>query len=143
MAGCPRMPGHSPRAREATASRIAVGNLNLRVSPAGDRTEGGRVGSALNAMLGRIEDAFAKQTASEQRLRRFVADASHELRTPVAATAAYAELFERGARQRPDDLERVMRGIRVESSRMQALIDDLLLLARLDEGRPLERRPVD
>jgi two-component system OmpR family sensor kinase len=121
----------------------AVGELSLRVPQADERTEVGRLGMALNTMLGRIEDAFAKQQASEERLRRFVADASHELRTPVSAVGAYAELFERGAQQRPADLARVLRGIRVETARMQALIEDLLLLTRLDEGRPIERQPVE
>jgi two-component system OmpR family sensor kinase len=79
---------------------------------------------------------------SDQRLRRFVADASHELRTPLAAVRAYAELFRRGADRRPADLARAMAGIGRESERMSLLVDDLLLLARLDEGRPLERRPV-
>jgi len=128
---------------EGTAANIAGGQLSLRVEQADDRTEVGRLGMALNTMLERIEDAFAKQQASEERLRRFVADASHELRTPVSAVGAYAELFERGAQQRPADLARVLRGVRVETSRMQALIEDLLLLTRLDEGRPLERRPVE
>ena len=128
---------------EGTAANIAGGELSLRVEQADDRTEVGRLGMALNTMLERIEDAFAKQQASEERLRRFVADASHELRTPVSAVGAYAELFERGAQQRPADLARVLRGVRVETSRMQALIEDLLLLTRLDEGRPLERRPVE
>ena len=72
-------------------------------------------------------------------MRRFVADASHELRTPITATAAYAELFERGARDRPDDLERAMTGIRTETARMADLVEDLLLLAQLDEGRPIEQ----
>ena len=94
-------------------------------------------------MLGQIEEAFDERTASEQRLRRFVADASHELRTPLAAVRAYAELFDRGARERPDDLERAMTGIQRESQRMGLLVDDLLLLARLDQGRPLERKPVE
>jgi two-component system OmpR family sensor kinase len=94
-------------------------------------------------MLGQIEEAFDERTASEQRLRRFVADASHELRTPLAAVRAYAELFDRGARERPDDLERAMTGIQRESRRMGLLVDDLLLLARLDQGRPLERSPVE
>ena len=94
-------------------------------------------------MLGQIEEAFDERTASEQRLRRFVADASHELRTPLAAVRAYAELFDRGARERPDDLERAMTGIQRESHRMGLLVDDLLLLARLDQGRPLERKPVE
>jgi two-component system OmpR family sensor kinase len=128
---------------EGTAANIAGGELSLRVEQADDRTEVGRLGMALNTMLERIEDAFAKQRASEERLRRFVADASHELRTPVSAVGAYAELFERGAQQRPADLARVLRGVRVETSRMQALIEDLLLLTRLDEGRPLERLPVE
>jgi two-component system OmpR family sensor kinase len=128
---------------ESTAANIAGGELSLRVPQADERTEVGRLGMALNTMLERIEDAFGKQRASEERLRRFVADASHELRTPVSAVGAYAELFERGAQQRPADLARVLRGIRVETARMQALIEDLLLLTRLDEGRPLERQPVE
>ena len=82
-------------------------------------------------------------TASERRLRRFVGDASHELRTPLSAVQAYAELFERGARERPEDLARAMAGIQRESRRMGTLVDELLLLARLDQGRPLERSPVD
>jgi two-component system OmpR family sensor kinase len=94
-------------------------------------------------MLAQIEAAFDAQAASERRLRRFVADASHELRTPLAAVRAYAELFGRGADRRPDDLERAMTGIGRESERMTVLVEDLLLLARLDEGRPLEREPVE
>ncbi len=127
---------------EATASNIAGGDLSLRV-PQDDRTEVGRLGSSLNVMLRHIEDAFSRRATSEDQLRRFVADASHELRTPVSAVSAYAELFERGANQRPADLERVMRGIRVETGRMTTLIDDLLLLARLDEGRPLREDRID
>lgn len=127
---------------EDTASKIAGGDLTQRV-PEDDLTEVGRLGASLNIMLGRIEEAFARRAESEEQLRRFVADASHELRTPLAAVSAYAELFERGAHQRPDDLARVIRGIRVETARMQTLIDDLLLLARLDEGRPLASEPVD
>jgi two-component system OmpR family sensor kinase len=94
-------------------------------------------------MLTRIQDAFAQRDATEARLRRFVADASHELRTPVAAVSAYAELFERGASERPEDLARVMAGIRTETGRMGHLVDDLLLLARLDQGRPLQQEPVE
>ena len=94
-------------------------------------------------MLDQIESAFRAREASERKLRRFVADASHELRTPLAAVRAYAELFTRGADRRPDDLARSMTGIGRESERMSLLVDDLLLLARLDEGRPLEREPVD
>jgi two-component system OmpR family sensor kinase len=101
-------------------------------------------------MLGRIETAFGERDAteaelreSEGRMRQFVADASHELRTPLAAISAYAELFERGASDRADDLERVMTGIASEAGRMGQLVEDLLLLARLDEGRPLARQPVE
>ncbi len=127
---------------EVTAADIAGGDLSRRVENDDPKTEVGRLGGALNAMLGQIEEAFDERTASEQRLRRFVADASHELRTPLAAVRAYAELFDRGARERPDDLERAMTGIQRESRRMGLLVDDLLLLARLDQGRPLERKPV-
>jgi two-component system OmpR family sensor kinase len=121
---------------EVTAAAITAGDLSRRVEHSDSRTEVGRVGNALNTMLDRIE-------ASDQRLRRFIADASHELRTPLAAVRAYAELFERGAATRPEDLRRSMSGITRESERMTLLVDDLLLLARLDEGRPLERKPVD
>jgi two-component system OmpR family sensor kinase len=134
---------------EHTAAAIAEGDLDRRV--AGESaTEVGHLARAFNVMLDRIQGAFAQRDAteaelrrSEQRLRRFVADASHELRTPVAAVAAYAELFERGANVRPDDLARVMSGIRIESLRMGELVADLLLLAQLDEGRPLRRDPVE
>jgi two-component system, OmpR family, sensor kinase len=126
-----------------TAAAIAAGDLSRRVDRAEPRTEIGRLGLALNAMLGKIESAFEAQAASERKLRRFVADASHELRTPLAAVRAYAELFGRGADRRPDDLARSMEGIGRESERMTSLVDDLLLLARLDEGRPLAREPVE
>jgi two-component system, OmpR family, sensor kinase len=126
-----------------TAAAIAAGDLSRRVERDDERTEVGRLGRALNAMLTQIETAFRAREASEARLRRFVADASHELRTPLAAVRAYAELFQRGAAQRPADLERSMQGITRESERMSLLVEDLLLLARLDEGRPLERAPVD
>jgi two-component system OmpR family sensor kinase len=126
-----------------TAAAIAAGDLSRRVERAEERTEVGRLGLALNAMLGQIETAFKAREASERRLRRFVADASHELRTPLAAVRAYAELFTRGADRRPEDLARSMSGITRESERMSVLVEDLLLLARLDEGRPLERKPVD
>jgi two-component system, OmpR family, sensor kinase len=128
---------------EETASAIAAGDLSRRIDGTDQRTEVGRLGRALNTMLGQIERAFAERVASEQRLRRFVGDASHELRTPLSSVQAYAELFERGARDRPDDLARAMRGIEREARRMGVLVDDLLLLARLDQGRPLERAPVD
>ena len=130
------------RAIERTAGAIASGDLSRRVERAEPRTEVGRLGLALNAMLGQIEAAFNARAESEARVRRFVADASHELRTPLSAVRAYAELFRRGAAQRPDDLKRSMEGIERESERMGLLVDDLLLLAHLDEGRPLERKPV-
>jgi two-component system, OmpR family, sensor kinase len=120
------------RAIEDTATAITAGDLSHRVDVDDERTEVGRVGLAINDMLGRIE-------TSDQRLRRFVADASHELRTPLAAVRAYAELFGRGASSRPEDLARSMSGITRETERMSVLVEDLLLLARLDEGRPLER----
>jgi len=128
---------------EETADAIAAGDLSRRVERADETTEVGRLGLALNAMLSQIEAAFRAREASERRLRRFVADASHELRTPLTAVRAYAELFTRGADERPDDLARAMTGISRESERMSLLVDDLLLLARLDEGRPLERKDVD
>jgi two-component system, OmpR family, sensor kinase len=134
---------------EKTAAEIADGDLSQRVERADDRTEVGRLGLALNSMLAHIETAVNERDrslgaleASESRLRRFVADASHELRTPLAGIRAYAELFKRGAATRPADLERSMEGIARESERMGVLVDDLLLLAHLDEGRPLEREHV-
>ncbi len=128
---------------EEDAAAIGAGDLSRRVEPDDERTEVGRLGHALNAMLGQIEGAFAERAASEERLRQFVSDASHELRTPVAAVRAYAELFDRGARDRPEDLERAMGGIQRETVRIGLLVDDLLLLARLDAGRPLEQDEVD
>ncbi|SFC70915.1 sensor histidine kinase [Streptomyces aidingensis] len=127
----------------AAAGAIGSGDLTRRVRHAGTRTEVGRLGTALNAMLGQIESAFRARQASEDRLRRFVADASHELRTPLAAIRGYAELFRRGAATRPDDLATAMHRIESEATRMSQLVDELLLLARLDQGRPLEREPVN
>ena len=126
-----------------TAAAIAAGDLSRRVERDDDRTEVGRLGLALNKMLETIEEAVSALEASEAKLRRFVADASHELRTPLAAVRAYAELFTRGAADRPDDLERSMQGISRESERMSLLVEDLLLLAHLDEGRPFETEPVE
>jgi two-component system OmpR family sensor kinase len=127
----------------ATAGAIAAGDLSRRVEPATERTEVGRLGLALNAMLAQIEAAFEERRASEDRLRRFVADASHELRTPLTSIRGYAELFRRGADSRPEDLAKSMQRIEAEAARMGVLVDDLLLLARLDQGRPLEREQVD
>ncbi|MCU1395560.1 MAG: tcrY [Ilumatobacteraceae bacterium] len=139
------------RSVEETALVIAAGGDLEQDLPGADRsTETGKLARALNTMLGRIRDAFAERDAteaqlraSEERMRRFVADVSHELRTPLAAVSAYTELFERGARDRPEDLARAMRGIGVETDRMHELVEELLLLANLDEGRPLGRARVD
>jgi two-component system OmpR family sensor kinase len=128
---------------EETAEHIAAGDLTRRVPEAGPRTEVGRLAVALNAMLSQIERAFAERQASEDRLRRFVADASHELRTPLTSIRGYAELFRRGADHRPEDLAKTMRRIEEEAIRMGVLVDDLLLLARLDNDRPLDEAPVD
>ena len=116
-----------------TASRIAGGDLSHRVAGADPRTEVGRVGLALNAMLDRLERAFAERQASEDRLRQFIADASHELRTPLASIRGYAELFRMGAAREPAEVERSMRRIEDEAARMGVLVEDLLTLARLDE----------
>jgi two-component system OmpR family sensor kinase len=104
-----------------------------------ERTEVGQVGSALNAMLDHVEDSLGQRHRSEQQVRQFVADASHELRTPLATIAGYTEL----ARHRPETSGTALDKVETESARMTALVEDLLLLARLDSGRPLERRPVD
>jgi two-component system, OmpR family, sensor kinase len=126
-----------------TAGIIAGGDLSHRVSPATPRTEVGRLGKALNAMLDRLEDAFAKRQESEDRLRRFLSDASHELRTPLAAIRGYAELHRMGAAREPADVEQAMRRIEDEAARMGVLVEDLLALARLDEEREPVRRRVD
>ncbi|MEZ5126187.1 MAG: HAMP domain-containing sensor histidine kinase [Thermoleophilia bacterium] len=127
----------------AAAGRIAAGDLSERVAPAERKTEVGRLGLALNAMLERIEHAFAERTASEERLRRFLADASHELRTPLTSIRGYAEMFHRGAKDNADDLALVMRRIEEEGQRMGIMVDELLLLARLGEGREPEREAVN
>ncbi len=128
---------------ERTASAIAAGDLSHRVDNARPTTEVGRLALAFNSMITRIEAAFAEQSESERVLRQFVADASHELRTPLTAVRAYAELFDRGAKYHPDDLERAMTGIQREASRMSVLVDDLLLLARLDQHPEVTLRDVD
>jgi two-component system OmpR family sensor kinase len=128
---------------EVTAGQIAAGDLSRRVSPATPKTEVGRLGLALNAMLERLEQAFAARTASEERLRQFLADASHELRTPLASIRGYAELFRMGATRDADGTETAMRRIEEESARMGVLVEDLLTLARLDEEPDRDRAPVD
>jgi two-component system, OmpR family, sensor kinase len=115
------------------ASEIAHGHLDKRVTPANDRTEVGRLGTSLNEMLAQIERAFADRTRSEERLRRFLADASHELRTPLASIRGYAELFRLGAASEPAEIERAMERIEAEATRMGGLVESLLLLARLEE----------
>jgi two-component system OmpR family sensor kinase len=128
----------------ATADRIAAGDLSHRVArPGRPTTEAGRVATAINSMLERLEEAFVAQSASETRLRRFAADASHELRTPLTAIRGYAELFRHGAASRPDDLAMSMAHIEREATRMSRLVDDLLLLARLDEEPELTRVEID
>jgi two-component system OmpR family sensor kinase len=128
---------------EVTAGQIAAGDLSRRVSPATTKTEIGRLGLALNAMLDRLEQAFAQRKASEERLRQFLADASHELRTPLASIRGYAELFRMGATRGEAETQTAMRRIEDESKRMGVLVEDLLTLARLDEAPELSRAPVD
>ncbi|SCG74902.1 sensor histidine kinase [Micromonospora coxensis] len=136
----------------ATAARVAElpldrGEVALSVRvPAADtdpRTEVGQVGAALNRMLGHVAGALAARQASETRVRQFVADASHELRTPLAAIRGYAEVARRGRDQVPPDVAYALLRVESASTRMTALVDDLLLLARLDSGRPLAVEPVD
>jgi two-component system OmpR family sensor kinase len=128
---------------EVTAGEIAAGELSRRVSPASSRTEVGRLGLALNAMLDRLERAFAERAASEERLRQFLADASHELRTPLASIRGYAELFRMGATEDAAGTQLAMRRIEDESKRMGVLVEDLLTLARLDEVPEPRRAAVD
>jgi two-component system, OmpR family, sensor kinase len=135
---------------ESAAEDVAGGELGRRVPVGNPSTEVGRLARVLNVMLGRIEEAFSARDRteadlrdSEARMRRFLADASHELRTPLTAVTAYAELFEAGADERPEDLARVLSGIRRETARMGDLVADLLLLARLDEARPLSLQPTE
>jgi two-component system OmpR family sensor kinase len=128
---------------EHTAGAIAAGDLSRRVSPANPRTEVGRLGLALNAMLGRLEHAFAERKASEDKLRTFLADASHELRTPLSSIRGYAELFRTGAARDDANTEKAMRRIEEEAARMGVLVEDLLTLARLEEGREEVRSEVD
>src|SRR4051795_4472078 len=116
-----------------TAGAIAGGDLSHRVESTDPRTEVGRLGIALNAMLDRLESAFTARKQSENRLRQFIADASHELRTPLASIRGYAELFRMGAARESADVEKAMRRIEDEAARMGVLVEDLLTLARLDE----------
>ncbi len=157
---------------ELTAEAIAAGDLSRRVPDRDARTEVGRLGRSLNAMLAQVEAAFharekseAAARWSEERMRQFVADASHELRTPLTAIRGYAEYYRQrggigngalhaapastelsqaaGGRLTEPDIDRIMQRVEQESARMGVLVEDMLLLARLDQQRPLERRPVD
>ena len=157
---------------EETAEEIADGHLNRRVPERDPRTEIGRLGRSLNIMLSQIEAAFhareeseAAAHQSEERMRRFIADASHELRTPLTAIRGFAEYYRQrgglvphwdksadaagrsapdmGAGLTPDDLDRIMQRVEKEAARMGLLVEDLLLLARLDQQRPLARQPID
>src|SRR6266542_1386527 len=128
---------------EATAEEIAAGDLSRRVADADPHTEAGRLGTALNAMLARIEEAVAHRAESERRMRRLLADAAHELRTPLTSVQGFAELYRRGGAPPGPALDEAMACIETDVRRMRRLVDDLLLLARLDEERPPERRPVD
>jgi two-component system OmpR family sensor kinase len=132
-------------AAEVTRLPLGSGEVALpnRVPDADPRTEVGQLGVAFNRMLGHVESALARRHASEARLRTFAADASHELRTPLAAIRGYAELARRHPGALPDDVAHALSRVESESARMSGLVDDLLLLARLDAGRPLADDPVD
>ncbi|MHA7176242.1 sensor histidine kinase [Arthrobacter sp. Sr24] len=128
---------------EKTAAAIAAGDLSRRVDIENPATEVGRLSGSLNAMLAHIEHAFAARTASEKKMRRFVADASHELRTPLVTIRGFSELYRHGALQTPEDVGTAMGRIESEAKRMGELVEDLLVLARIDEQRPLQLKPVD
>ncbi len=131
------------RQMAGTADAIASGDLTRRVPEGRPGTEIGRLGSALNAMLAQIEVAFDEKSASEERLRQFVADASHELRTPLTSIRGYAELLGRGGFSDEAGRNKALKRIEEEATRMGGLVEDLLLLAELDRGRPLRAEPVD
>lgn len=136
--------GLSPLERmEKTARAIAAGDLSRRVEATSERTEVGRLGLALNRMLGQIETAFREREQSEERLRTFLSDASHELRTPLASIRGYAELYRMGAARSEVDQQKAMTRIEAEAKRMGVLVDDLLALARMDEEREFVREAVD
>ncbi|MBG6183281.1 two-component system OmpR family sensor kinase [Arthrobacter sp. CAN_A214] len=133
-----------PLARvERTAAAIAAGDLSRRVKVERPATEIGRLSRSLNAMLAHIETAFAARTASERKMRRFVADASHELRTPLVTIRGFSELYRHGALEKDEDVAAAMGRIESEAIRMGQLVEDLLTLARIDEQRPLDAKPVD
>jgi two-component system OmpR family sensor kinase len=135
---------------EHAAEAVAAGDLSRRV-PEGDAgTEIGSLSQSFNAMVAQVEEAFAERAAaeaeartSEERMRRFVGDASHELRTPLTSIRGFAELYRQGALPAQADVDRAMNRVESEAARMGLLVEDLLLLARLDQQRPLEHVPVD
>ncbi|HEX2283300.1 MAG TPA: ATP-binding protein [Mycobacterium sp.] len=138
----------SATARQVADLELDRGEVRLptpivKVDPAAAHTEVGQLGVALNRMLDRIASALSARHASETRVRQFVADASHELRTPLAAIRGYTELAQRKRDDVPDDVAHAMSRVESETGRMTQLLEDMLLLARLDTGRPLEREPVD
>ncbi|KUH86552.1 MULTISPECIES: HAMP domain-containing sensor histidine kinase [unclassified Mycobacterium] len=138
----------SDAARQVAGLELDRGEVRLptpivKVDPASAHTEVGQLGSALNRMLDRIASALSARHASETRVRQFVADASHELRTPLAAIRGYTELAQRKRDDVPEDVAHAMNRVESETRRMTQLVEDMLLLARLDTGRPLQREPVD
>ena len=128
---------------EATAERIAEGDLTARLPDLKPNTEVGRLVNTLNMMLGRIEESFSARVESESKLRRFVADASHELRTPITAIRGFAELHRQGAVTGEEKTKELIGRIESESKRMGSLVEDLLLLARLDQSRQMKSEPVN
>ena len=128
---------------EATAEKIADGDLTARLPDVKPNTEVGRLVNTLNTMLGRIEESFAARVESESKLRRFVADASHELRTPITAIRGFAELHRQGAVSGEANTKELIGRIESESKRMGSLVEDLLLLARLDQSREMKSEPVN
>ena len=128
---------------EDTAEAIAAGDLSARLPAAKPDTEVGRLTTSLNTMLSRIEESFTARVESENKLRRFVADASHELRTPLTAIRGFAELHRQGAVVGEEKTKELINRIEKESVRMSSLVEDLLLLARLDQSRELAKEPVD
>jgi two-component system, OmpR family, sensor kinase len=135
---------------ESAAQAVAAGDLTQRVPEGDARTEIGSLSRSFNTMVAQVEEAFAERAASEaearaseDRMRRFVGDASHELRTPLTSIRGFAELYRQGALPSQDDVDRAMSRVESEAARMGLLVEDLLLLARLDQQRPLERTPVD
>ncbi len=128
---------------EATAEQIASGDLSARMPDANPQTEVGRLVVSLNSMLARIEQSFTVRTESENKLRRFVADASHELRTPLTAIRGFSELYRQGAVSGEAETKELLSRIEGESKRMGSLVEDLLLLARLDQSREMASKPVN